>query len=169
MIAERLPVICARHASPIGELTLVATDAGLCGLYFEGHKGAPDGDEWQPGENAHLEAAREWLDRYFAGKGPGRLPRLAFMKGTSFQHRVWYALRQIPRGETRTYSNISHEIGSPRSVRAVGAAIGRNPISIFIPCHRVVGRDGTLTGFAGGMARKAWLLEHEAAARRRRR
>jgi O-6-methylguanine DNA methyltransferase len=101
------------------------------------------------------------LDAYFAGD----LSALADMRvqtgGTSFQKDVWQALRQIPAGETRTYGQIAHAIGSPTASRAVGAANGSNPVAIVVPCHRVIGSNGTLTGYAGGLARKQWLLQHE--------
>jgi len=149
------------HASPLGDLTLVATDEGLCGLYFKGHKPAPKREGWKRGESPHLDAARVWLDACFAGEKPRKLPPLTFVGGTPFQRRVWEALREIPRGKTTTYAALATAIGSPKAVRAVGAAVGRNPLSILIPCHRVVGRDGTLTGYAGGLTRKKQLLALE--------
>lgn len=149
------------HASPLGELTLVASDRGLCGLYFKDHSPAPERTGWQRDNATRFDAARAWLDAWFANAKPRRLPRLSISQGTPFQHRVWEVLQSIPQGKTTTYGDIARAIGSPRAVRAVGAAVGRNPLSLFIPCHRVIGRDGTLTGYAGGLQRKAWLLKHE--------
>ena len=100
------------------------------------------------------------LDEYFTGKRHEFLVELR-LAGTAFQKSVWQALRGIPWGETRSYSEIASAIGRPRSCRAVGAAIGRNPVSIVIPCHRVIGADGSLRGFAAGMQVKQWLLDHE--------
>ena len=151
--------------SPAGHLTLAAATAGgLCGLYFEGQKHWPaDFGSWQRDDGPQFDAARDWLQRYFSGKPPGPPPALTWRSGTEFQHRVWSALQRIPRGSTCTYAGIARDIGAPAAVRAVGAAIGRNPLSIIVPCHRVVGRTGALTGFAGGLERKRWLLAHEGA------
>lgn len=151
------------HASPLGELTLAATERGLCGLCFKGHAPAPKRECWKRGDSPHLDLARAWLDTYFTGTKPGKTPSLDFSSGTPFQRRVWDALRDIPRGKTISYASLAAEIGSPRAVRAVGAAVGRNPLSILIPCHRVIGRDGKLTGYAGGLERKKRLLALEGA------
>lgn len=151
------------HASPLGELTLVASDEGLCGLYFKDHSPAPERTRWQRDNGTRFDAARAWLDAWFANARPRRLPRLSIHNGTPFQRRVWEVLQTIPQGKTITYGDIARTIGSPRAVRAVGAAVGRNPLSLFIPCHRVIGRDGSLTGYAGGLQRKTWLLDHEGA------
>ena len=152
--------------SPLDEITLAATSAGLCGLYFREHRYRPaDFPTWQRDDGARFAPARAWLRHYFAGTPLPDLPALAFPGGTEFQQRVWRALQSIPAGETRTYSELAAAVGAARAVRAVGAAIGRNPISIFVPCHRVVGRDGSLTGFAGGIERKRWLLTQEGAVR----
>jgi methylated-DNA-[protein]-cysteine S-methyltransferase len=148
--------------TPLGQMTLVADADGLRGLYFPEHKPAPKRDDWQEKTaGPWLAEGQEWLAHYFAGKKELPLPPLIVAHGTDFQKRVWDALRRIPRGETRTYGDLAEQIGSPAAVRAVGAAVGRNPFSIFIPCHRVIGRDGSLTGFAGGVERKAWLLRSE--------
>jgi len=149
------------HASPLGELTLAATDDGLCGLYFKGHKPAPKREGWKRDNGLRFDAARTWLDAYFAGEKPRKLPAHAIAAGTPFQRSVWQALRAIPRGKTTTYAELATGIGSPKAVRAVGAAVGRNPLSILIPCHRVIGRDGSLTGYAGGLTRKKQLLALE--------
>jgi methylated-DNA-[protein]-cysteine S-methyltransferase len=153
------------HASPLGELTLVASDEGLSGLYFKGHNPAPERNGWKRDNGTRFDAARAWLDAWFANAKPRRLPRFSITSGTPFQRRVWEVLQTIPQGETTTYGDIARTIGSPRAVRAVGAAVARNPLSLFIPCHRVIGRDGSLTGYAGGLRRKTWLLDHEGAAR----
>lgn len=149
------------YASPLGELTLAATDDGLCGLYFKGHTPAPKREGWKRDNGSRFDAARSWLDAYFADEKPSKLPAHAIATGTPFQRRVWEALRAIPRGKTTTYAELAAAIGSPKAVRAVGAAVGRNPLSILIPCHRVIGRDGSLTGYAGGLTRKKHLLALE--------
>jgi methylated-DNA-[protein]-cysteine S-methyltransferase len=146
--------------SPIGELLLTSDGSNLTGLYMEAHKGGPAVDGGWVRDD---ELFRDWrveLDAYFAGESrvfhsPIRT------RGTEFQKRVWEALRKIPRGETMSYGELARRIGSPRAVRAVGAAVGRNPVSVIIPCHRVVGSNGALTGYAGGVKRKQWLLDHE--------
>lgn len=149
-------------SSPLGELTLTATDKGLCGLFFEDHRYWPASKpSWQRDNGARFDAARAWLKSYFAGEKPKAMPTLDVLGGTEFQRRIWKALRSIPPGQTRTYAGIAESIDKPKAVRAVGAAIGHNPISIIVPCHRVVGSNGSLTGFAGGVERKRWLLQHE--------
>ncbi|MBL9144641.1 MAG: methylated-DNA--[protein]-cysteine S-methyltransferase [Verrucomicrobiaceae bacterium] len=148
--------------SPIGDLTLTATSIGICGLYFEDHKYWPASrPSWRRDDGKHFDAARSWLESYFAGENSKNLPEVDVVNGTEFQQRIWKVLRGIPPGQTRTYASIAQSAGSPKAVRAVGAAIGRNPISIIVPCHRVIGSDGALTGFAGGVERKRWLLAHE--------
>lgn len=148
--------------SPIGELRLIATDRDLVAVLWPDD---PDGrvrfaDELIDGSNHILDAAAAQLDEYFAGE------RRCFdlpldLRGTAFQKQVWQALTEIPFGETSTYGKQAAAIGRPRSVRAVGSANGRNPLSIVLPCHRVVGADGSLAGFAGGLGTKRWLLDHE--------
>lgn len=140
--------------SPVGRLRLLEEDCVLTGLYFW------NGPEAAQTSTALLGRVREQLEAYFAGALrefdiPLRLG------GTEFQHAIWEALRGIPYGTTCTYGDIAGRIGRPKAVRAVGHAIGRNPISIIVPCHRVIGKDGTLTGFAGGLSAKARLLEIE--------
>jgi len=155
--------------SPVGELLLTAGDAGLTRVYFERHLyGDRVGDGWRPASSSSgravdvLADARRQLDAYFAGELTGFVIPLA-PAGTPFQQRVWAALRGIAFGETVSYSEIARRIGAPDAVRAVGAANGRNPLSIVVPCHRVIGSDGALTGFGGGIERKRWLLAHEGA------
>jgi methylated-DNA-[protein]-cysteine S-methyltransferase len=159
----------AMMSSPVGELLLTAEDGGLTRVYFERHaRGERIGDAWRPavgitGAAADtLAEARRQLDAYFAGAlTMFTLPLAA--SGTPFQHRVWAALREIAFGETASYAVIARRIGAPDAVRAVGAANGRNPLSIVVPCHRVIGTNGSLTGFGGGIERKRWLLQHEGA------
>ncbi len=146
-------------ASPVGELTLVASDDGLVAILWEDD--APDrvrlGALVDSPDHPHLVQTERELGDYFAGR------RTAFavpldMRGTDFQQSVWRALLTIPFGETRSYAEIARQIGRPTATRAVGAANGRNPISIIAPCHRVIGSNGTLTGFAGGLKAKEYLL-----------
>ncbi len=150
--------------SPVGPLRLVASDAGLVAILW------PDDDprrvplDLSVEDAAHpvLVSAASQITGYFAGK------RRSFdvpldVRGTDFQRSVWQALLAIPYGETRSYAEIARQIGRPTAVRAVGAANGRNPISIIAPCHRVIGTNGTLTGFAGGLEAKQMLLDLEAA------
>ena len=150
--------------SPVGELTLYASDAGLRAVLWPGpddtrvHLG--DGDLVDDADHPVLRAATEQLAEYFAGdRSDFDLPLDPV--GTPFQQKSWDVLRTIPYGTTITYGEQAKRLGSPSAVRAVGAANGRNPISIVVPCHRVVGSDGSLTGSGGGLDAKAWLLEHE--------
>lgn len=108
-----------------------------------------------------LDEAVRWLDSYFAGRNPGFTPLLRPYKPSPFRQKVWEALREIPYGETRTYGEIAEKIGCRKSAQAVGNAVGHNPVSLIIPCHRVLGKEGHLTGYAGGLERKAWLLRLE--------
>ena len=144
--------------SPVGDLLLRATEAGLAGVGFEPHDGALSGRCRR--DRGALAAAREQLAAYFGGELTEFTLPLA-PRGTSFQLRVWEDLRRIRYGETISYTTLARRIGSPDAVRAVGAANGRNPLPIVVPCHRVIGADGSLTGFGGGLERKRWLLEHE--------
>lgn len=154
-----MPLSFTRTTSPVGELTLVASDSGLVAVHWE----HDDFDRVKLGEtvevNDHpvLIAAAEQLDEYFAGKRTAFDLPLDF-RGTAFQKSVWAALLTIPFGETRSYGEIARQIGQPTAARAVGAANGRNPISIIAPCHRVIGANGSLTGFAGGIEAKRLLL-----------
>ena len=145
--------------SPVGDLLLTASDDGLTGLYPPAQVRLPSA----PGARADrvfADVARQ-LDEYFAGiRFEFDVPLAAV--GTAFQHRVWALLSRIPFGERRTYGALAAELGNPGASRAVGLANGRNLISIIVPCHRVVGHNGALTGYAGGLAAKQWLLEHEA-------
>jgi methylated-DNA-[protein]-cysteine S-methyltransferase len=153
------PLYVERLPSPIGALTLVATERALVRVDFEGRPGPA---EAQAGPTPLLVEVRAQLEAYLAGKlREFDLPLAA--EGTAFQRGVWGALRGIPWGETRSYREIARELGRPAAVRAVGAANGQNPIPIIIPCHRVIGADGSLTGYGGGLARKRWLLSLERA------
>ena len=149
--------------SPVGKLTLVAKASRLTAILWENDK--PDRVRLGPMREENnspvlLETERQ-LNEYFAGKRNGFELELDFV-GTGFQRKVWAALLTIPFGETRSYSDIAVQIGNPKAVRAVGAANGKNPISIIAPCHRVIGASGALTGFAGGLAAKKFLLTLEA-------
>ena len=149
-------------ASPVGELTLVASDAGLVAILWENDDPARVrlGSRAASLDHPVLSATHEQLAEYFAGERRAFDLPLDF-QGTDFQQQVWAALLEIPYGETRSYAQIAAAIGRPTACRAVGAANGRNPISIVAPCHRVVGSDGRLTGFAGGLAVKERLLALE--------
>lgn len=161
-------MICTkRYDSPLGEILLAGNGEGLTGLWFAGQKYFAQGlpGDAAPGEDAVLAQTCRWLDRYFAGEDPGPLPPLA-PRGTPFRREVWDILRTIPRGEVLTYGDIAARLAQSRgiahfSAQAVGGAVGHNPVSILIPCHRVVGRDGSLTGYAGGLWRKEALLALE--------
>jgi methylated-DNA-[protein]-cysteine S-methyltransferase len=160
----------ARVQSPIGDILLFADGAELVGLHFTG------GREQLPSIRAHLAKAlgafeeREVADpagaasrlaRYFAGDLAALDEQPVHPHGTEFQRRVWQALRTIPAGATLGYGELAAQLGAPKSSRAVGAANGSNPVSLFVPCHRVIAADGTLHGYGGGLDRKRWLLEHE--------
>ena len=152
------------YRSPIGDLFLVSNGTALVGLWLEGQKyfggklpaAIPDSDL------PVFATAADWLDRYFRGDRPDPAELPLAPQGTKFQQRVWQELLKIPYGSTTTYGEIARTVGKPRACQAVGGAVGHNPISIIIPCHRVVGAKGQLTGFAGGLDKKTWLLRHEA-------
>jgi methylated-DNA-[protein]-cysteine S-methyltransferase len=146
-------------ASPVGTLQLVAGDEALLGVHFT-PKRAPAPRPERAASDDLLNLAERELNEYFAGRRTRFSMPLA-PRGTDFQRSVWRALEAIPFGETRSYADIAAAVGRPRAVRAVGAANGLNPIAIVIPCHRVIGADGTLTGYGGGLDNKRWLLTHE--------
>jgi methylated-DNA-[protein]-cysteine S-methyltransferase len=148
--------------SPLGELTLVAEDGALSALYFPGHKRLPEPSAFGPRSEEGFGEARRQLAEYFAGERTAFTLPLA-PRGDPFQLKVWELLRQIPYGQTRSYGQLARELGGPQLAQAVGNANGRNPISIVVPCHRVVGADGSLVGYAGGLERKRFLLELEEA------
>jgi methylated-DNA-[protein]-cysteine S-methyltransferase len=153
-------VLFTRYESPVGALTLAGTGTHLKGLYFdsERHRNVVK-PSWQEDASAFRDVMAQ-LDEYFAGKRTTFDVPLA-AEGTPFQRRVWAALRTIPFGETVSYVEIARRIDAPTASRAVGAANGQNPISIIVPCHRVIGASGALTGFGGGIERKRFLLGFE--------
>ncbi len=151
--------------SPIGRLRLIAADEGLTGLYFPDHRHVRNGEGQDVLHHPVLDQAKKELLQYFAGERVEFETPLApssIRGGTEFQRQVWDALCAIPHGQTRSYGDIARSIGRPSAVRAVGAANGLNPISIFVPCHRVIGGSGSLTGYGGGLEVKRWLLALEA-------
>ena len=150
----------SEYSSPIGQIILRADNAALTGLWFEGQKHFPVLDnEIKNSEHGVLLLAKRVLDEYFFKGNISTYIPLSF-SGTDFQKRVWQSLSHIPFGTVVSYSDVAKKVGCS-SVRAVANAVSRNPISIIIPCHRVVGKNGTLTGYAGGLDKKVWLLMHE--------
>jgi methylated-DNA-[protein]-cysteine S-methyltransferase len=157
-------IVQARYQSPLGPMIVAATDSGLAGLWFEGQRHLPDSGNWpQRPEHPVLVQAVAQLADYFAGRRTQFELPLDLQGGTAFQQSVWQALLAIPAGGTTSYGDLSRRVGRASAVRAVGAAVGRNPLSIVVPCHRVLGRDGSLTGYAGGLERKSALLQLERA------
>jgi O-6-methylguanine DNA methyltransferase len=155
--------------TPVGPMLALATDAALCALEFSSTGrlsrlearlarwfGGPDIVD---GSNAIIERTRGWLDSYFAGADARALP--LDLRGAAFEVKVWSVLLTLKPGEVTSYGAIAKQLGSPGASRAVGLANGANPIAIVVPCHRVIGADGTLTGYGGGLDRKRWLLNHE--------
>lgn len=157
-------LVSCRYQSPLGPMLIAATDAGVAGVWFAGQRHGPDSAGW-PEQPAHpmLQRAREQLAEYFAGTRKDFDLPLDLRLGTPFQQSVWQALLGIPRGKTTSYAELGRRVGRPQAARAVGAAVGRNPVSIVVPCHRVVGTSGALTGYAGGLERKSALLRLEGA------
>jgi len=153
------------HPTPIGVLRLCAEDGALTGIYFPDHQPAPRSlpTTRAKGDASALRDAGEQLDAYFAGDRTTFALRLS-AHGTPFEQSVWRTLAEIPIGATSTYRAIAAHIGRARSARAVARAIARNPLSIVVPCHRVIGSNGALRGYAGGLRAKAWLLHHESGA-----
>jgi methylated-DNA-[protein]-cysteine S-methyltransferase len=150
--------------SPIGELLLVGDGRALHGLHMqEGRTAASVHREWRPADEPFADVRRQ-LSEYFDGERDEFDVPLA-MTGTPFQRRVWQALQRIPYGETTTYGELARRLGRPSASRAVGLANGRNPIAVIVPCHRVIGSDGSLTGYGGGVERKRLLLDLEATGR----
>ena len=152
---------------PLGAMTLAATARGLSGVWFDGQRHGPDTSDWRR-DPAHplLQQAIGQLTEYFAGRRLHFELPLDLQGGTAFQQQVWRALRGIAPGNTTSYGSLSAAIGKPAAVRALGAAVGRNPVSVIVPCHRVLGADGSLTGYAGGLDRKTALLSLEGATQR---
>ena len=146
--------------SPIGELLLLGDGEDLHGLYMqEGRRPVSVSSSWERSDPAFADVG-EQLEQYFAGERTSFDVGLS-MRGAEFERRVWRALREIPYGETVSYGEIARRVGSPQAARAVGLANGRNPIAVIVPCHRVIGADGGLTGYGGGLERKRLLLELE--------
>ena len=156
-----------RIASPIGEIGCLVRDGVLVGVAFEGDEGGTFGHVQRRFAGEELRDAHEAggvraaFDRYFAGDAQALDALPVDPGGTPFQAKVWMALREIAAGQTWSYQDLARRVGSPAAVRAVGAANGANPIPLVLPCHRVIGKNGKLVGYGGGMARKAWLLRHE--------
>jgi methylated-DNA-[protein]-cysteine S-methyltransferase len=143
-------------------MLLAATDLGLAGVWFVGQRHGPDASGWrQEPEHPVLRAAVAQLTAYYAGERSSFDLPLDLRFGTPFQQSVWAALQAIPRGGTTSYAAIARQLGRPQAARAIGGAVGRNPVSIVVPCHRVLGTGGALTGYAGGLERKTALLRLE--------
>lgn len=165
-------VLTAHYDSPLGRITMASDGESLIGLWFDGqkhfgllgHGSAPRGT-WADGTCPVLDETREWLDLYFSGQRPSFTPRLHLL-GTPFRQAVWQQLLHIPYGQTTTYGTLANRVAlnqrpTSMAARAVGGAVGHNPIAIIVPCHRVVGSNGSLTGYASGTERKLWLLRME--------
>jgi methylated-DNA-[protein]-cysteine S-methyltransferase len=158
--------------TPLGEMLALASDAGVCALEFTGPKirlTRLDSrlDRWFPpheivdSDVPAIARTREWLSAYFDGVSADASDLRLDLRGAGFERRVWEALRGIPPGTTTSYGAIARALGSAGASRAVGAANGANPIAIIVPCHRVIGSSGSLTGYGGGLDRKTWLIDHE--------
>ncbi|MGW9398412.1 methylated-DNA--[protein]-cysteine S-methyltransferase [Streptomyces sp. NPDC055642] len=146
--------------SPYGPLTLVADDGVLCGLYMTGQRHRPPEESFGAPDDTPFSGAKEQLTAYFAGELKEFSLQLR-LHGTPFQRRVWEQLIHVPYSETRTYGQLADTLGNPKASRAVGLANGRNPVGIIVPCHRVIGAGGGLTGYGGGLERKQRLLDFE--------
>ena len=155
-----MDAIFTRIDSPIGPLTLTGDGESLTTLHMELHRGRPDPAPRARRDDDAFTAAREQLAAYFAGRLREFEVEIAG-RGSAFQTSVWDALIRIPFGSTESYGALARRIGKPNASRAVGLANGKNPISIIVPCHRVIGANGSLTGYGGGLERKRWLLDHE--------
>ena len=157
------------YSSPIGELEICSTSNGIVGINFASlirteniGKSASNIGESDNDNKSHSAITSQQLDEYFSGKRQEFKVDIE-LNGTDFQKKVWKAILEIPHGETLTYSQIAKKIGKPNAARAVGMACNKNPLLLVIPCHRVIGANGVLTGYAGGLIKKQWLLEHEKA------
>ena len=157
-----LPIVYRYLHTPLGRMLLAAHSDTLIGAWFDGQKDQPDVQNWQR-EDGHalLSETASQLNAYFESQRTEFDLPVAFVWGTDFQREVWHALTRMQHGHTCTYRDVAEHIGRPAAVRAVGAAIGANPISIVVPCHRVIGKNGSLTGYTGGLARKRALLALE--------
>ena len=162
---EAMNTYTTRTTSPLGELTLACSDQGLCGVWFEAQRHGPEAQViqgWQPApDHPLLQATAVQLQDYFAGHRTVFDLPLDLSRGTAFQQSVWQALLTIGAGTHQSYGQLASRLNKPQAVRAVGAAVGRNPVSIIVPCHRVLGSTGQLTGYAGGLERKRALLQLE--------
>jgi methylated-DNA-[protein]-cysteine S-methyltransferase len=157
--------------TPVGPMRLLASDSALCACEFSiaGRMARLDArlERWfekpevKDADNPVTHAARVWLERYFAGESADTSTLTLDMRGAPFERRVWQSLRSIPPGTTTSYGAIAKQVDAPGAARAVGMANGANPIAIIVPCHRVIGASGKLTGYGGGLDRKTWLLNHE--------
>lgn len=152
-------IFYTQYSSPVGLLTITSNGSALTGLWLETQRKELTGAV-EANDLPVLRSVQAWLDGYFQGKPP-KITFPLSPSGTEFQHQVWDILLQIPYGKTCTYGEIARQITHKMSAQAVGQAVGRNPISIIIPCHRVIGKCGKLTGYAGGLDKKKWLLHHE--------
>lgn len=158
LFPNRQNMYCMQYDSPLGKLLLTCREDGLTGIWF-------DREPAEPKDHPVLRQTKDWLDGYFRGEPPRMEIPLA-LEGTPFQRQVWQLLLTIPYGEVRSYGSLAREIAvacgkEKMSAQAVGQAVGKNPVSILIPCHRIVGSQGQLTGYASGLDRKIWLLHHE--------
>ena len=152
--------------TPLGRCRLDASPDGLTGLVIGRAAGSPSGaprTRANAAARAHLDAAKRALAEYFSGERKSFADLALAPEGTAFEKKVWRALARIPFGQTESYGALARRIGHPGAARAVGRANGRNPLWLVLPCHRVIGADGSLTGYGGGLARKRWLLAHEGA------
>ena len=155
----------AYYNSPVGQILLASDEQGLTGLWLRSDRFYADNlaKDHQLGKNKYLDDAIRWLDLYFEGKNPKFLPKLHLI-GTDFQNQVWLALLEIPYGEVTTYKKIAEKVAGRADnlpIRAVGSAVGRNHIALIVPCHRVIGSNGNLTGYSGGIDKKIQLLQLE--------
>lgn len=155
-----MPATHTTADSPVGELTLVAEDGKLTGVYFPHHWYRPDSASFGDRDDAGFAEAKRQLAEYFTGNRE-RFDLPLGPLGDAFQQRVWELISHIPYGRTVSYSDLAKELGDGILAKDVGAAVGRNPLCVIVPCHRVVGKDGSLTGYAGGLARKRFLLRLE--------
>ncbi len=151
----------SRGTSPLGDVVFAAHDAGLLGVWFDGQKHQPDLSGYHHASHPLALQAGAQLDAYFAGELTHFELPLDLSSGTSFQQSVWRALLDVPHGLTISYGTLSARLNRPSAVRAVAGAVGRNPISVIVPCHRILGSTGAMTGYAGGLERKVALLELE--------
>lgn len=166
-----MTIIQALVETPVGTMRAMASATALCAFeFYDAGRMARldarlarwfDGPVIADGRNAVIDRTEEWAARYFAGENADASVLPLDMRGAPFELKVWGALRRIPPGTTTTYGAIAKQVGAPAAARAVGMANGANPIAVIVPCHRVVGANGTLTGYGGGLDRKTWLLEHE--------